>query len=268
MLSIRKSSLAAACLGAALTNAAPLLAQSQLVDFSGFALATEAYYQMPDPGSTTLSTAAVQLPHETPSWGGFSDFTVSNRTDTTTGDFSNPASAFPGSGHGDSQYAVGFGDGLTLTFDSPGGVQPESVSLTNTTYTALSMRNGDDFSKQFGGPSGDDPDFFHLTLTGLDSTGTPLGNVVFPLADFTFSDNSLDYIVDQWTEIDLTALGSGVAAIEFTFQSSDMGDFGINTPTYFAMDNLAYSAVPEPAQTTLFLLILAASLCFLKRKKG
>jgi hypothetical protein len=37
------------------------------------------------------------------------------------------------------------------------------------TYAALSMRDGDGFAKQFGGASGDDPDYFLLTITGRDA---------------------------------------------------------------------------------------------------
>ena len=49
------------------------------------------------------------------------------------------------------------------------GTKPISVQLTNTTYTALSMLNGDSFSKKFGGSTGNDPDYLRLIIQGRDA---------------------------------------------------------------------------------------------------
>ncbi|HKL40270.1 MAG TPA: DUF4465 domain-containing protein, partial [Cryomorphaceae bacterium] len=65
-------------------------------------------------------------------------------------------------------------------------------------------------------------------------TGT---EVEFYLADYTFSDNSQDYIVDEWTYVDLTSLGDA-DSLSFTLTSSDVGEFGMNTPAYFCIDDL------------------------------
>ena len=117
----------------------------------------------------------------------------------------------------------------------------EGAWLTNTTYAALSMRDGDAFAKQFGGPSGADPDWFLVTITGYDGDESPRGTVDFYLADFRFEDSVEDYIVDQWTWVDLVGLGP-VSAIDFALSSSDNGDFGMNTPAYFALDGLRFAA--------------------------
>jgi hypothetical protein len=106
------------------------------------------------------------------------------------------------------------------------------------------MRDGDDYAKKFGGVSGNDPDFFSVSFNGFlsgQSVGTP---VVFYLSDFRFNDNTLDYIVRNWTRVDLSALGT-VDSVTFHFESSDIGDFGINTPLYFCMDDLKMNAVPN-----------------------
>lgn len=233
---------------------APAAAQSTLVDFGGIALGSESYFQVDPPpdgsgGSTALNLGGVKLPHTTPSFGGFSEFTVSNQTDVTTPGFGNPASAFTGGGFGDANYGVAFvgGDTLSLTLSQPGGVTPESMRVTNTTYAALSMRDGDDFAKKFGGPDGDDPDYFRLSITGVDTAEQDTGTVEFYLADYRFTDNAQDEIVDSWEEVDLSSLGSGVTELRFALDSSDVGDFGMNTPAYFAMDDLSFTAVPEPS---------------------
>jgi len=109
--------------------------------------------------------------------------------------------------------------------------------VTNTTYAYWSINDGDAFSKKFGGEDGNDPDWFKLTITGKDAGDKATGTVAFYLADYRFEDTSRDYIVDQWTWVDLSPLGE-IAGLEFVLSSSDEGDWGMNTPAYFALDHL------------------------------
>lgn len=44
-------------------------------------------------------------------------------------------------------------------------------------------------------------------------------------------------ISETWRTIDLSSLGA-VKSISFSMTGSDMADWGLNTPTYFAMDNI------------------------------
>ena len=128
--------------------------------------------------------------------------------------------------------------------------------FTNTTYTALSMLQGDSFAKKFGGASGNDADWLKLSILGLNAANVVTGSVDYYLADYRFADNSLDYIVKNWTYVDLSSLGT-VNSLGFALTSSDTGSFGINTPAYFAMDSLSVTAVPEPSHAVLFLSGLA-----------
>jgi hypothetical protein len=153
---------------------------------------------------------------------------------------------------GSGNYAIEFGAGGVINL--PSGDSPVSFEVTNTTYAYLSMTHGDGFAKQF--TTGD---FFELEVfgfTGLDGTGSEVGEVDFDLARYT-SPASLP--VDVWSLVDLTPL-SGSQSLTFDYASSDVGPFGINTPEYFAMDDLTLStAVPEPS-TWAMLLIGFASL--------
>ncbi len=175
-------------------------------------------------------------------WDGFA---YSNMTDTTTPGLDNQFSAIPGHGAGNSpNYGIGFLGGLVPTITLPSGVDPVSIDVTNTTYAYFSMLEGDFFAKKFGGESGDDPDFFTLTITGKDGANSTVGHIDFQLADFTFANNSLDYIVNDWTTIDLSSL-IGSQTLEFTFASTDNDPvFGMNTPAYVAVDNVVFT--PEP----------------------
>ncbi len=192
------------------------------------------------------------------SWSGFA---ISNTTDNTTPGYFNQYSAITGNGAGGSStYAVSYSQ-TWVKFATTLDLNGLGSSITNTTYAALSMLNGDSFAKKFGGASGNDPDFFKLTILGFNG-GTATGTLVdFYLADFRFVDNSQDYVINQWTSVDFSPLGM-VDEIRFDYTSSDVGRFGINTPTYFALDN--FLAVPEPSAAVLSVL---GSLGLLSRRR-
>ncbi len=202
-------------------------------------------------------------------YGSWSGFAYSNTTDTTTAGYRNQFSAFPGSARSGENYGLAFGyaelTGNPPTnvgrllglphFSLPAGAGIAGMFVTNTTYAALSMLTGDGFAKKFGGASGDDPDWFKLTAYGADAAGAVLSaSVDFYLADYRFADDSLDYIVDDWRYMDLSAL-AGARTIFFNVSSTDLGVFGMNTPGYFAVDDVQYTiadaAVPEPSSLVL-----------------
>lgn len=207
--------------------------------------------------TTTFTSGDATFNHTFTDWGGdccHSDWVYSNRTDITTPGHTNQFSAYSaysgGGALGSSNYAIAnFG---TPTVGFAGPVNVSGAYFTNTTYAVLSMLQGDSFAKQFGGASGNDPDWFRLTIEGRDASNALTGSVDFYLADFRFADNSQDYIVEDWTYVDLSSLGA-VNSLSFSLASSDTGTWGINTPAYFAMDNLAVAAVPEPGQVAMFL---------------
>jgi hypothetical protein len=187
-------------------------------------------------------------------FGSWNAWAYSNVTDVSTAGFTNQYSAYKlpagGGANGTTNFAVAFCDSFdplgTPTIELPSGFVLDSLHVTNDTYAALSMRNGDSFAKKFGGPTGNDPDWFLLTINGLNGS-TPVGTVNFYLADYRFADNGQDYVVSDWTEIDLSSL-SAANKLTFSVSSTDVDPvFGMNTPAYFAIDNLVLQPVPEPA---------------------
>jgi hypothetical protein len=102
------------------------------------------------------------------------------------------------------------------------------------------MLNGDGFSKKFGGTSGDEADYFRLVIKGYRRQMKFQDSVVFYLADYTNSDNSKDYIIKDWTYVELKSIGYGFFdSLSFELQSTDVGQFGMNTPAFFCIDNLS-----------------------------
>ena len=217
-------------------------ANASVATFDDLSLESDSFFA---PGlATTFSSGGASFDYNFTDYGFgccWSGFTYSNTTDTTTAGFTNQYSAITGGGvNGSSNYGIANpGSGVSrLEFDTATVV--EGAYFTNTTYAYLSMRDGDSFATQF-----DLGDFFTLTVTGLDAMDNITSSVNISLA----RDANL---VDAWIWNDLMPLGE-VFALEFSLDSSDIGAFGMNTPAYFAIDNLtSVSAVPVPAAVWLF----------------
>ncbi len=237
-------------------------ANDVISDFEDLSLAPESYWNGSDGSGGFTSGNAFYNNNYNSSWGSWDGFSYSDITDTTTDGLSGQYNAITGSGqNGSSNYAVGYVNTYastlpTLTLNNERVI--DGLYVTNNNYAYYSMLNGDAYAKKFGGDTGDDPDWFLLTITGKDEFGQLTGSVDFYLADYRFSDNSLDYIVNTWEWVDTSTLGI-VKSLEFSLSSSDVGQWGMNTPAYFVIDTV----VPEP--TTIMLLIIS-SLGFVKRK--
>lgn len=185
-------------------------------------------------------------------WGSWNGFSVSNITDNSTAGWGNQYSAFTGNGLNSTNYGIYYPEGsISIGNLVDVDLVIDSFFVTNTTYAAISMRDGDAFSKQFGsiyGPDGTTPDgtngedYFRLWVIGESYDGLQKDSVEVLLADYRFSDNSQDYILDSWQKVDLTGIGFPVSVVRFRLESSDNGAWGMNTPAYFAIDNIFYTA--------------------------
>jgi hypothetical protein len=170
------------------------------------------------------------------SWSGFS---YSNKTDNTTAGYLNQYSAITGAGFNSTNYVIGNGYGNTrIRLNGTAAKKPvKGFYVTNTTYAYLSLKNGDQFAKKFGGATGTDPDWFRLTVKGWNNGVVKNEKVEVYLADYRAADSTKDYILKDWHWVDLQTLGN-VDSVFFQLESTDTaGGFGMNTPAYFALDN-------------------------------
>ncbi len=222
--------------------------------------------------AASFTSGGAAFANQRTDWGGgfasWSGFAYANTTDTTTAAFSNEFSAYAGGGAGGSaNYGVGYVSNYDAAprIDFAAPLELAGASFTNTTYAALSMLNGDGFAKRFGGSSGDDADWLKLSVTGLDAQDAVTGTVDVYLADYRFADNGLDYVLDDWRYVSLGSLGR-VSALTFSMSSSDVGAFGINTPTYFAIDDIVPVATPVPLPAAPLLLVPACGWVLTRRR--
>lgn len=220
-----------------------LNAQQNVADFENLTLSSESYWDGSDLSgqhnnsifSSSFSSGDYQFHNAYDTTYGAvygywsSGWSYSNITDSTTSGSTNQYSAKAGSGWGlSANYAIGKPNS-TIVFNNPDGL---SINITNSTYAANSMRDGDAFAKKF---TNADQDYFKLHIYGY-YNGSISDSTEFYLADFTHADSTLDYIVKDWQHVEL--LPGPYDSVSFDLSSSDVGTFGMNTPAYFCVDNI------------------------------
>ena len=152
---------------------------------------------------------------------------VSNKTDNTYKDDNDGSKSVSGGAYQGKNYLIWTpsltgADGIKLTK----AAKVPGMYVNNTTYAYASMTKGDDFA---GEPFGDD-DWFLLTVNGSLN-----GKAVNTSVEFYLAKGK--NIVTEWTYVDLSKLGE-IDALSFALTGSRTGDYGLNTPAYFCIDNL------------------------------
>ena len=152
---------------------------------------------------------------------------VTNITDTTFKDYKDAYKSIAGGAKGGKNYVVWYEDGLSgnaIKLKTPAVVP--GMYVCNNVYAYNSITKGDAIA---GDPFGDD-DWFMLSIGGMLD-----GKMVNTQVDFYLAKGK--NVVTDWTYVDLSQLGK-VDAIFFTLSGSKTGDWGLNTPAYFCIDNL------------------------------
>ena len=209
--------------------------EGELSEPNTFYLATEGetdgYYK-----KTSFDDAQelVSFTHYFSEWGFGGGFTYTNCTDVTTPGYTN-LSAITGKGKNGSVYLTSNASSFTvaqITNLQPEKYQFKGAWVTNTTYGYLAIKDGNDGAGLV--TKFDEGDWFKLTAVGHASDGTETGSVDFYLADFRDGKST---VVNTWEWFDWSALANA-AYITFELESTDMGDYGMNTPSYFCLDGV------------------------------
>ena len=162
------------------------------------------------------------------SWEGFTVSTVSQDTANVFGCVANG-----GLGGIATPYIIGYYSEWVSTsqgyssniVDFNGDYYPEYVYICQNSNTMEGITNGVFNSRPFT-PA----DTLTLIIQALDSTMQPTATTRYYLA--------IDGTKNQsWVQVPLTSLGK-TSRLSFSMTTTEIGDFGANTPMYFALDGL------------------------------
>lgn len=122
-----------------------------------------------------------------------------------------------------------------FSFNPTTGIASQVIQLriSNSTYAYNSMKLGDFVGKKF---SAADKDSFVLIITGFSNEVKKFSKRVY-LADYRFADTNKNFMLDTWQLVKFNQ-NETADSLAFTLESSDNGQFGMNTPAFFVMDNV------------------------------
>jgi len=164
----------------------------------------------------------------TQSEGYWYGFAYSQMHDVTTFDYAtNEFSAFVPNDSQKNKFMVGYistwdATSIEIIFNDP--VKDLSFDVANNTLAALAMKGEDPnlFARKF-----EDGDWFTLTITVTSTDGTEI--IAINLGEDT-------KVTNVWNPISVSS--NNVTKLDFSLSSSDTGEWGMNTPAYFCIDNI------------------------------
>lgn len=167
-------------------------------------------------------------------WGGFA-WTKMFDADATHGLYENQFAVY-------NETASHGGGALVYYYDSYNApcdirlmrdVMLVSVRLNLTTYTYASITDEEinSFARKF-----EDGDYFKVVFTSLQGD-KEVGKVECYVVDYR---DGKRLMATHWDLFDLTALGKDYQRVRVTIETTDVGDWGANTPLYIALDELSF----------------------------
>lgn len=216
-----------------------------VVDFEELTLSPESHWNGSDlSGSFTSKYLTFYNSYDTAcsSWMGWA---YTNETDNTTYDWNNCFSSAYGSGENNSEnYAVSFiGSDWMNNYEQIPSIISINKSEISSQIASMSMSvclnanaylyiTNDDFYQN-------NNHYLMMKISAVNSeTGNSSSQNIY-LADFR-AETTEPFAVNNWKTIDMT-WAIDYDSLVFTFESSDSGDYGINTPAYFCLDNFTYN---------------------------
>ena len=168
-------------------------------------------------------------------WGGFALSKVYDR-DAANGKYENQYAVYnTEAASGDNfllYYYDSYSDPCDMVFIKQSALL-HSVKLNLTTYVYASITDEaiNDFARKF-----EDGDYLKVVFSALDKLEKPTGeSVECYVVDYR---DGKRFVADNWNEF---SLGFTADRVRITIETSDVGEYGANTPLYIAIDDLVYS---------------------------
>lgn len=179
-----------------------------------------------------------------------SGFTHSNKVDYATAGAENQYSVYSASSTKDNQFLIfnpPYGSNSYIHRQDGKNFCPYTAQIALTTYTMLSVLNGDSYARKFT-----DKDTLEVRFQGYDAYDQPIknsylgikmvqGTKLFSMSDTGYFLRNLAEVYptqNNWITVPLYYLGE-VNKIGISFISTDKSEYGNNTPEYIALDDFA-----------------------------
>lgn len=169
-------------------------------------------------------------------WGGFAQAAMYDMEDGT---FLNQYSAYnvdPASGDAYMLYYYdAFNEPCDILCRYHGSYQFTTVRLNLTTYTYMSITDEDcnAFARIFG-----DGDYLKVSFTALLKDKVEGATVDCYVVDYR---DGKHFVADNWASYDISALAGELWGIRIRIETTDVGEWGANTPLYICLDDLTYT---------------------------
>ena len=178
-------------------------------------------------------------------------------TSITATDGSGVSGGAYGIWYGNTVYGTGYSESSAgnLVFNEL--VTVSSIQVANTLVTANYLNTtltdeGDNY-------------LFQVLVYGLNAEAELTDNCV----TITLSSAEIG-VTTSWLTADLSSLNAdgGLYGLYFKTYTDDFGSYGANSPSFFALDNIVFSAVPEPAEcAAIFGVLCLAFVAWRRRAK-
>lgn len=167
-------------------------------------------------------------------WGGFVHSKVKD-SDAANGLFANQYAVYNDSAASGEGFMLYYYDAYNEPCDIvlERSVTLAEVKLNLTTYTYASITNEaiNDFARVFA-----DGDYLKVVFTAMNGDDVT-GVVECYVVDYRDGKREM---ATNWNSYSLANLGSGYNRVRVTIETTDVGEWGANTPLYIAMDDLSY----------------------------
>lgn len=229
---MRKFLFAIALLGVVACEPDSVDTKPDMPEVESFETATEALYAYGF--SNDLLECEYFFNDEYQYWGGFAHSKLFD-TDAANGKYENQYAAYNAAAASGNSFLLYYYDSYSEPCDLvlKKSVLLDSIKLNLSTYTYASITDEDinSFARKFV-----EGDYLKVVFTLLDNFERPVGEgVECYVVDYR---DGKRFIADNWQEFRLGIQASG--HVRVTIETSDVGEYGANTPLYICMDDLKY----------------------------
>ncbi|MBQ5710292.1 MAG: DUF4465 domain-containing protein [Alistipes sp.] len=167
-------------------------------------------------------------------WGGFAHSRIKD-ADAANGLFANQYAVYnEAAASGDSfliYYYDSYNEPCDIVLKKDVTLQDVKLNLTTYTYASITDEAINDFARAFV-----DGDYLKVVFTGMRGNEAT-GVVECYVVDFRDGKRNM---ATNWDQFSLTGLGTDYDRVRVTIETTDVGEWGANTPLYICLDDLTY----------------------------